>query len=90
MTSYLKDGRRFIPLLSLRALPGAEQREADFSTLVEVRVEPDHAVPGGAELDHRCLMRIFGWEVDVELAHTTRVRGILRPEKNRQFVDKNA
>ena len=82
MSSYLKDGRSFIPLLSLRALPGAEQREADFSTMVEVRVEPDYAIPGGPKINHRRLMRIFRWEVDVELVHTTGVRGILGPETN--------
>ena len=74
----LKDGGGFIPLLSLRALPSAEQRETHFSTMIEVRVESDNAVPGRSEVDHRSLMWILGWEVDVELVDATRVRRVLR------------
>ena len=72
-------------MLSLRALPSAEQRETHFSTMIEVRVESDYAVPGRSEVDHRSLMWILGWEVDVELINTTGVRGILRPENTFTF-----
>ena len=77
----LKDGGGFIPLLSLRALPRSEQRETHFSTMIEVRVEADRAVPGRPEVDHGRLVGILGREVDVELVDATCVRRVLRPTK---------
>ena len=65
-------------MLSLRALPRPEQRETHFSTMIEVRVEADRAVPGRPEVDHGRLVRILGWEVDVELVDATSVRRVLR------------
>lgn len=48
--------------------------------MIEVRVEPDYAVPSRPEVDQGRRMRILSREVDVELVDTSRVRGILRPE----------
>ena len=76
-------------MLSLRALPRSEQRETHFSTMIEVRVEADRAVPCRPEVDHGRLVGILGREVDVELVDATGVRRVLRPTKTVNSSFKN-
>ena len=62
------------------SLPGAEEREADLAALVQVRVEPDDATPGGAEVDHRRAVRVLDREVNVKLVAAARVGSVFGSE----------
>lgn len=50
----------------LGAVPGAEQRQADFAVVVQVGVEAHTGVAGGQELDQRWHVGILARKEDVK------------------------
>jgi hypothetical protein len=73
----LQDGRELgIPVLGGRPSPCAEQREANFSASIKVRVEADTATACRDEVHLRWLTRVIIVTEDVILIATVSVRGV--------------
>lgn len=53
-------------MFSLGAFPGAQQGQADFAAVVEIRVESDRASTGGAEIDIWRRVWVLGGEEEVK------------------------
>ena len=54
----------------------SSQNYIHLALVIQVRVEPDRASPGGPELDLGRTLGVADGEVDVKLEHTARVRGL--------------
>lgn len=62
----LQKAARIRPLLFWPSAPCVQQREANLSAIVEVRIEANAETTSCFQVHERWIVRVFGWKVDIE------------------------